>query len=96
MTSVTRRDWVTELGRLLDNAGLTLTFDRFRDITKGCGSHCKAMYPYTSVNYCTNHEKGIRDGEYDLDNQLRDTFRTFRANKGAKNTKQPDGGLQEG
>jgi hypothetical protein len=53
-----------ELGELLDEAGLTVTFDRFRDSTKGCGPHCKAWERSDSTEYCENHKAAIARGEY--------------------------------
>jgi hypothetical protein len=53
-----------ELARLLDEAGLVLTFDRFRDNTKGCGPHCKAWERGPRTEWCPNHKAAIERGEY--------------------------------
>lgn len=55
---------IDELCKLIEDAGLTVTFDPFRDITKGCGKHCRGFYPYTSETYCENHKAAIVRGEY--------------------------------
>jgi len=53
-----------ELLNLVKEAGLTVTFDPFRDSTKGCGPHCKAWERTTSDTYCVNHTAAIERGEY--------------------------------
>lgn len=52
------------LVELLEDAGVTVTFDRFRDVTKGCGPHCVAWAESRSREYCSNHRAAIERGEY--------------------------------
>jgi Zn finger protein HypA/HybF involved in hydrogenase expression len=54
----------SELGSLVEAAGLQFTFDIFRDSTKGCGPHCKAWERTESKTYCSNHLAAIERGEY--------------------------------
>ncbi len=56
--------WIEELCDLLDEAGLVVTFDRFRDNTNGCGIHCKAWCGSKAETYCSNHNDAISRGEY--------------------------------
>jgi hypothetical protein len=55
---------IEELCKLIDEAGLKVTFDPFRDMTKGCGSHCRAWERSDSESYCENHRAAIERGEY--------------------------------
>jgi hypothetical protein len=52
------------LDNLLGEAGLRVTFDRFRDVTKGCGPHCKAWVEGPRTEWCENHRAAIESGEF--------------------------------
>jgi hypothetical protein len=52
-----------ELAKLLDESGVTITIDRFRDVTKGCGDDCRGMNP-SARNWCPNHLGAILRGDY--------------------------------
>lgn len=54
---------VDDLLEIIKDSGARVTFDRFRDITKGCGDHCIGMNE-SAKSYCENHTQAIRDKEY--------------------------------
>lgn len=54
---------IEELFKLLDESGCKVTFDMYRDNTKGCGDHCRGWNP-RQTTYCPNHMKAILNGDY--------------------------------
>jgi hypothetical protein len=56
--------WWIELDEILSSSGLRVTFDRFRDSTKGCGPHCLAWERGTGSDWCENHKAAMQRGEY--------------------------------
>ena len=55
---------IDDLVKLLEEHNLVVTFDIFRDSTKGCGKHCLAWERGHGTTYCVNHQAAIDRGEY--------------------------------
>ena len=58
-----KEDTVKELCDLLNEAGVTVTIDYYRDISKGCGTWCRG-WNKEAQTFCGNHMEAIRRGDY--------------------------------
>jgi hypothetical protein len=54
---------IEELSKLLKESGATVTFDPYRDNTKGCGDHCRGWNLERGA-FCANHTGAIFRGDY--------------------------------
>ena len=50
---------------LLEIAGdKKISFDPYRDITKGCGEHCRAWEDDANKDFCSHHKEAILKGDF--------------------------------
>ncbi len=59
--------WVKQLDALLSKGGFVVTLDPYRNITKGCGLHCKAWERSDSGECCENHQAAIERDDYKVE-----------------------------
>lgn len=54
---------IDDLIQILKETGAKVTFDIYRDNTKGCGDHCRGWNGKRET-YCDNHVRAIMRGDY--------------------------------
>lgn len=70
------RSFVDDLCDILNESKVKVTFDMYRDSTKGCGDHCKG-WNSKADSWCDNHKNAMFSGDYLADGDIKKTYQDY-------------------